>query len=95
MEDSGSTQSTADTDSGGVSAGVSEAEEAALKLEGLRDDEACCKAQIAAAKLQRGPLVTDTLKNAEELLRTIQHDIRMANRFRSGLRSCRKLNGMR
>ena len=90
MDDGCSTQSVAYDVGSGAEAGVTEAEAAALKLEGLRDDEACCKAQIEAAKLQKGPLAIDVLKIAEELLSTIQCDIRMAKPAHKRLKELQK-----
>ena len=89
-EDGGNAQGAGANDSGGSVAGLSDAEAAAMKLEGLRDDEACCKAQIAAAKLQKGPLAAETLRNAEELLRTIEHEIRMTKPIQRRLKELHK-----
>ena len=60
MEDGADVYGAGGNDSGGSADGPSEAEGAATKLEGLRGDEACCKALIKAAKLQKVPLAVET-----------------------------------
>ena len=62
MEDGTDILGAGGNDGGAAADGPSEAEEAATKLASLRDDEACCKAQIKAAKLQKGPLAVETLR---------------------------------
>ena len=57
---------------------ATEAEELANRTAELKEDEACCKAQIKAASGLKGPLAAETLRRAEEQLKAIQSQIRMS-----------------
>ena len=63
---------------------------AATRLASLRDDEACCRAQIKAAKLQKGPLAVETLRGAEVQLRAIGNEIRMPKPIQKRLKELQK-----
>lgn len=54
------------------------AKDTAARLADLRDDEACCKAQIMAAKLQKGSLAAATVRRCEGQLTVIEYQIRMS-----------------